>query len=82
MILQWLMQYRMANQERNCGITNLVCLDECKTYLNPFKNDNIGWHPITYLLSEITEFGVGILLNCLDASEIRCGVTVQKHEQD
>lgn len=60
-ILFWLFNFRIALQERGVGLRNLVVLDECKWIFPPFINENIGWPPITYILAQIREFGVGIL---------------------
>lgn len=60
-MLHWLMLYRIANQQRGEGIKNLVVIDECKWLFSPFVNENIGWPPITYMLAQLREFGVGIL---------------------
>jgi len=60
-ILHWLMLYRVASQQRGMGIRNLVVIDECKWLFSPFVNENIGWAPITYMLAQLREFGIGIL---------------------
>jgi hypothetical protein len=60
-LLHWLFCYRIGKAERGNVLRNLVVFDEAKSVFSPFENAALGFAPITYMVSMLREFGVGII---------------------
>lgn len=71
-ILYWLFNFRIANQARGGGIRNIVVVDEGSWLFPPFVNPNTGWPPISKMLAQLREFGVGILASDQTAQLQQC----------
>ena len=60
-LLLYMFSDRIARKERGNQLRNVVCFDEAKSVFPPFVNANIGFKPITYMVSQLREFGVSII---------------------
>ncbi len=61
LLLYWMFAYRIGKKERGNRLLNLVVFDEAKSVFPPFENPALGFPPITYMISMLREFGVGII---------------------
>lgn len=61
LLLHWVFAYRIGKKERGSQLRNIVVFDEAKAVFSPFENPNLGLAPITYMVSMLREFGVGII---------------------
>jgi len=61
LLLYWVFAYRIAKKERGNRLLNLVVFDEAKSVFSPFENPALGFPPITYMVSMLREFCVGII---------------------
>lgn len=62
MILQSLFKYRLASGMRGNTLRNLVIADECKYLTPPGYNPHLSFSPLTTLLSQAREAGIGMVL--------------------
>ncbi|CAB1062328.1 hypothetical protein D1BOALGB6SA_7104 [Olavius sp. associated proteobacterium Delta 1] len=62
MILQGLFNSRIASGTRGNIIRNFVVADECKYLTPPGYNPNLSFSPLTTLLSQARESGIGMVL--------------------
>lgn len=59
--LYWLFISRIASQQRNQGLRNVVIFDESDWALPAEFNKNLGLPPIKRFLAQSREFGIGVL---------------------
>ena len=62
-LIRWLMEYRMASQERGGGPKNVIIADEGRGLFSGYSNDLIGVTPMAELLATVREFGIGMIIS-------------------
>lgn len=61
-LLQALFRYRIASGMRGNFLRNIVVMDECKTMTPPGYNPNLSFSPLSMLMSQAREAGIGLVL--------------------
>lgn len=61
-LLYALFMHRIALNERGNILRNLIVVDEAKWLAPPGHNDNLGFSPLTSVMSQSREVGIGLLI--------------------